>query len=71
MRNLILKASSAFLLSSIVMLTPLTASADTEQIVVDKVELTAEEQARADKLANGMITMQSISIAIGDEKEQK
>lgn len=71
MRNLILKASSAFLLSSIVMLTPLTASADTEQIVVDKVELTAEDQARADKLANGMITMQSISIAIGDEKRAK
>lgn len=76
MRNLILKASSAFLLSSVVMLTPLTASADTasvdtSQMTIDKVELTAEEQVRANKLADGMITMQAISIAVGDEKRAR
>lgn len=68
MRKIILKASSAFLLSSVVVLAPITASADTNQMAIDKVALTAEEQLRADKLADGMITMQSISIAIGDEK---
>lgn len=68
MRKIILKVSSAFLLSSVVMLAPITASADTNQMAIDKVALTAEEQLRADKLADGMITMQSISIAIGDEK---
>lgn len=60
--------SSITLLIGSFVLTPFTTSANAGGTTVDEVELTEEEEERADKLAEEMITMQAISIAIGDEK---
>lgn len=61
-------ASLIVLLIGTFTLGPLTANAETNEEVKEDVNLTPEEEARADKLAKSMITIQSISIAIGDEK---
>lgn len=66
-KMLFIIGSIALLIGSFV-LTPFTTSANTGEVPAESVELTAEEQERADKLAEEMITMQAISIAIGDEK---
>ncbi|MFL4615351.1 hypothetical protein ACQGR7_23730 [Bacillus sp. Gnz1/3] len=64
-------ASLIVLLIGTFTLGPLTANAETNEEVKEDVNLTPEEEARADKLAKSMITIQSISIAIGDEKRNK
>ena len=66
-KMLFIIGSIALLIGSFV-LTPFTTSANTGDVPADSVELTEEEQERADKLAEEMIIMQAISIAIGDEK---
>lgn len=72
------KPSRAVFLISLIMLligtftlAPLTANAETNGKTKKDVELTPEEEARADKLAKDMITIQSISIAISDEKRDE
>lgn len=71
MKNQITKVLSSFLLSGIIIGSPVTstlANVETKPAVISNVKLSPEEQSRADKLAKNMITMQAISIAIGEQK---
>lgn len=69
-RRVFLVSLTALLISAFT-LVPFTANAETTGEMKEDVKLTPEEEARADKLAKSMITIQSISIAIGDEKRNK